>query len=110
MEARFVWLGGWPQGLGAAGGGAEFLNLYARPLAGQNLSILAKNREIFGPRQGGRGRAAACGGRGLFGRLVCPFLGFLAKNGGLFGPFYQAASAPFLGPFLAVCPTIFRHF
>ena len=30
MGARFVWLGGWPQGLGAAGGGAEFLNLYGR--------------------------------------------------------------------------------
>ena len=27
MEGRFVWLGGWPQGLGPAGSGAEFLNL-----------------------------------------------------------------------------------
>ena len=110
MGARFVWLGGWPQGLGAAGGGAEFLNLYGRlPLRGK-WSIFDHFWSKIDHPQGGSGPGAACGGRGLFGRLVCPFLGFLAKIGAKKGVIYHLPSAPFLGPILAVCPTIFGPF
>ena len=62
------------------------------------------------PRSLGSGPGSPPAAAGVFGRLVCPFLGFLAKIGAFLGVIYHRPSAPFLGPKRAVCPTIFGHF
>ena len=53
--------------------------------------------------------AAACGGRGFW-PFGLPFFGLFGQIWGQKRGIYPSPSAPFLGPFLAVCPTIFGHF
>ena len=75
MAARFVWLGGWPQGLGPPGGRAEFLNLYGRDPGPGSRAFLV----FFGAKKGrglwGFGALAPFWGFGVFGLYSRPFWG-----------------------------------
>ena len=96
MAARFVWLGGWPQGLGPPVGRAEFLNLYGRPRRSGPWSFLG----LFSSKKGGGlwgfGAWLLFGAWGLFGLLVRPFwaqkggenLGFIPDPRHLFGAIF----------------------
>ena len=87
MEGRFVWLGGWPQGLGAAGGGAEFLNLYARPAGSAREAFFG----LFWPKNGhplgGRGRPPPAAPGAFLAVWSALFWAFWPKLGGKMGSF-----------------------
>ena len=99
MEARFVWLGGWPQGLGAAGGGAEFLNLYGRPQRSAGGPVFRffwpKNR----PRQGGRGRSPPAAAGAFLAFWSALFWAFWPKMGLFRGWFTRLPRHLFWGHF-----------
>ena len=99
MGARFVWLGGWPQGLGAAGGGAEFLNLYARLAAWPGQPFFGHFWPKNGPRQGGRGRRRRLRRRGFLAVWSALFWAFWPKIGGKIGSFTPVPRHLFWGQF-----------
>ena len=99
MGARFVWLGGWPQGLGAAGGGAEFLNLYGQAWRSAKRSIFRLFRSKNGHRQGGRGRPPPAAPGAFLAFWSALFLGFWPKIGAFWGQFTWLPRHLFWGHF-----------
>ena len=83
MGARFVWLGGWPQGLGAAGGGAEFLNLYGQASGSAQGAFLALFWGQKGAEALGSGPAAASRAGARFWPFGLPFFGLFGQKSGV---------------------------